>query len=839
MLLLFMGHVFSSNRSSPPFGRTGAPGESSCTSCHGGNNAQGLDGSLQITGIPDEVLPSTLYRVTVEIANPNGLSRDAGMQMTVVNSQNEGAGTFSNPSMGARVRPGNSEKMYLEHNPALPYDANRVASFSVDWMSPADPDPMVTFYAAGNITDMDANSNTANDLIILENKTVAVADEVVVELPDLTAGNVIGFEGLHAQDDVVEFSWDLINLGQAIAVDNYRIVMYLSDDQQFSADDVEVGEVPTGNTFPGTISGVPGAIRVPVDQVDGDYYVLLSVDHDNDIEESDETNNIFTSSTTITVGVEVTDPLEVVITSILDCEGSASLASTALGGVGSYSYIWSTGETTASIVVTSTGIYTVTITDEAQDEAVAELNILVPDLLLVDAIIDQQPGCGQLGAISLSITGGVPPYDINWSNGVSGTQNDELPAGNYVITVVDANGCLASVEVLLVDTADLTVDAAVTQLTCSDSNDASIALETNVAAIFAWSNGASTATISNLSAGLYTVTVSSVDNCEVIRSYTITQINPIELVTEVQSIDCFGNMNGQINVLATGGTGPYTYAWSNGETTNNIDNLAAGDYVLTVTDANACELVTDFELAEPTPLTLELSVLHVLCPNGDSGSIMINELTGGTPPYTFSWSNGSTTTAANNLVSGTYTITVTDANACQAERSVIVMEPDAIEFSLQSFDTAENGVCLDATANGGTGPFTYLWNTGATTAEICNLDPGTYTVTITDANGCESIGNSEVISTSVSGISELHHWDLYPSLAENILNVEVQLDQSARLQIAFASIDGRFVEVPAAGFSQIGLYQNTSVDISRLDSGIYLLILSTDQGREVKRFVKL
>jgi len=841
MLLLFLAHIFSSNSSAPPIGRTGAPGEGSCANCHGGSNPQGLDGSLEITGLPAEVMSNTLYRVTVEAANPNGLSLSAGMQMVALNGQNTGAGTFTNPSAGARVRAGNSGKMYLEHNPAQTYDANRIASWSVDWTSPADPDPEVTFYAAGNITDMDSNSNTANDLILFQTVDVEVAGDVMVDLPDLTAGNVVGFEGTYLQGEVAEFNWDLINLGQVAAEDDYRIVMYLSDDQQFSADDVVVGEVPTGNTFPGTISGVPGAITVPTDQLIGEYYLHFFVDNDNTIEESDETNNIFTTSTTITVSVEQTDPLEVNIISMLDCEGFATIESAVFGGVGAYTYAWSTGETTANIVASSSGTYSVTVMDEMQDQVFASVNVIVPEVLTLDAMINQQPGCGQLGDVALLVMGGTPPYDINWSNGSVGTQNGDLPAGNYSITVTDANGCMALAQVVLTDTADLTITVTVTQLTCSDSDDGAISLMTNMGnsgVTFAWSNGATTAIISDLAAGQYTVTATSGSNCEVVRTYTITQINEIELITDLQSVNCFGNMDGQINTLATGGTGPYTYAWSNGETTNNISNLNGGIYTLTVTDANGCRLVTNLEIGEPAELNLDLVSIDVLCPNGDNGSILINQLTGGIPPYTYSWSNGGTTTGIDNLVAGSYTVTVTDANGCEVMRSVIVSEPVEIVISLESFATTENGVCFDASGIV-PAPATYMWSNGATTAEICNLDPGSYSVTITDGNGCESTGSGEVISTSVAGISELHSWELYPTLADNMLSIDVQLDQSVSLQLEMANLDGRFMPVPAASFSQIGLQQRATIDVSSLASGIYLLILSTDQGREVKRFVKL
>jgi len=524
-----------------------------------------------------------------------------------------------------------------------------------------------------DVTVTDANGCMRNTQVILE--------ETAGPLPDLTAGNVVGFEGMHAQDEVVEFTWDLINLGQGVAVDNYRIVMYLSEDQLFSSDDVAVGEVPTGNTFPGTISGVPGAITIPSNQFDGEYYLHFFVDNDDVIEETDENNNIFTTSTTITVGVEVVEPLVVDVLSSLDCDGFAMLEAAGQGGIGSYSYTWSTGATTASIIVSTTGSYTVTVTDDSQESVVFDTFVTVPEVLAVTAMINQQPSSGQLGDISISITGGALPYDINWSNGDTGTQNDDLPAGNYVIMVTDANGCMTSVQVLLADAGDFTVNATVTQLTCSDSNDASISLVTNLSATYAWSTGATTSGIMNLAAGTYSVTVTSINNDEVIRSFTVTQINPIELISSVESVTCFGDMNGALNALATGGTGPYTYTWSNGETTNNISNLSGGDFDLTVTDANGCEETFSFTIVEPAMIELGLSVINVTCPNGNDGSITVTQATGGTPPYSYSWSNGAMTTIITNLAAGAYTLTLTDANGCVVTESVVVSAPDAITIS--------------------------------------------------------------------------------------------------------------------------------------------------------------
>jgi len=419
MLFLFVTHIFVGFRSAPPQGRTGAPGDGKCTDCHGGSNPQGLDGSVQITGLPAEVMPNTTYRVTVEVANPNGLSRDAGMQMVALNSNDMNAGSFANASMGARVKTVPSTgRDYLEHNPAQPYDMNRVASFSVDWTSPAEADPNVTFYAVGNITDMDIGSGTSNDLIIFETQSTAVEGLIMMEMPDLTASDVVNFGGTYAPDEVAEFSWNLNNLGNAVATNEYRIVMYLSDDMVLSTDDALVGEVPTGNTFPGTITGVPGAIRVPLNYPNGDYFMHLVVDHENTVEESNEDNNVFTTSTTITVLSPVIETLELDLAFELTCDPSGIIEALPIGGMMPYTYEWSNGETTKQINISDSGTYSVTVVDAQDSLVTAMVDAMVPAPLVGGVIVSSQPGCGGLGSAEVGVDGGTAPFRSEFDNSI-------------------------------------------------------------------------------------------------------------------------------------------------------------------------------------------------------------------------------------------------------------------------------------------------------------------------------------------------------------------------------------------------------------------------------------
>ena len=834
MILFFIAHIFLSFSGSPPTGRTGAPGESTCTSCHNVGNSQGLDGSISISGLPAEVLPSTNYRVTVEVANPNGLSLTAGMSMVALDSDDLNAGSFSNPSPGANVEVTNfNGRNYLGHNPAQAYDANRISSWSVDWTSPADPDPNVTFYAVGNITDGDVGANTSNDLIVFNTQSTEVAEPVVMEFPDLTASNVVGFDGTFEPDDVVEFNWDLNNLGTTVAVNAYRVVMYLSSDQTFSADDPEVGEVPTGNTFPGTIPNVPGAIRVPLGTADGDYYLHIVVDNDNTVEESDETNNVLTTNSTISVGtIVMPDPLEATVTEFLECEG-VGFTVQATGGTAPYTYSWSTGETTSTIVATVDALYSVTVTDAmGQFVSINNLEVINEHILMLDIETIAQPNCESGGTLELSILGGTPPFDILWSNGFTGTLNTGLIAGSYSVEVIDANNCASFTGITIENTDEaLDIDAEVTQISCFGGvSNASISLTESDDYTYNWSTGETSATITNLAPGSYSVTVNSSAGCEFMGTYIITEVNPIELVSTVEDVSCNGGSDGAINVLAIGGTGPYTYAWSTGQMTNNISNLSSGDYILSVTDANGCELISDFTIAEPAQLSLTLEGSTLDCFGDSDGSVEILEINGGVTPYSFNSTQG-------GLTAGVYTVTVTDANGCTVVESAEVVEPEEIIIQGEvGFST--DGGSIDINVTGGTGTYTYIWTTGESTEDIFDLTPGTYMVVVTDDNGCIASQEFEIINTSVPAISELRSWEIYPTVVNDNLNVSVSLDDTVFLQIQIVGLDGTYIEVPASDFTQTSLEQKTIVDVSSLSSGMYMLILDSENGREVKRFIK-
>ena len=179
-----------------------------------------------------------------------------------------------------------------------------------------------------------------------------------------------------------------------------------------------------------------------------------------------------------------------------------------------------------------------------------------------------------------------------------------------------------------------------------------------------WSNGATTSTISGLSAAVYNVTVTDAKDCTATATATVDQPAALSVAGSGTDVSCFGGTNGTATATPTGGTAPYTYLWSNGATTSTISGLSAAQYNVTVTDANDCTGTEAIILTEPTTaLSLEVSSVAASCIVGDDGSATVTA-NGGTGPYGYIWSNGQTTQSATALVAGDYTVTVTDANMC-------------------------------------------------------------------------------------------------------------------------------------------------------------------------------
>jgi hypothetical protein len=244
-------------------------------------------------------------------------------------------------------------------------------------------------------------------------------------------------------------------------------------------------------------------------------------------------------------------------------------------------------------------------------------------------------------------------------------------AGTYSVSVTDANGCIAAGSFTVTEPSAITSSGIVTNVTCNGGADGMIDLSVNGGSpgyLYFWSNSALTEDISGLSSGTYSLTVTDSKGCTETASFNVTEPSPILLSVVTTDPYCNGGM-GLIDLSVNGGNPAYTYSWSNSSTTEDI-NAMAGTYSVTVTDANGCTATTNAALTEPNAITLSQTHTNASVLNNDV-SIDVS-VSGGTPPYLYSWSNGATTEDLSGLSTNTYTLTVTDASGCTDTISVFI-----------------------------------------------------------------------------------------------------------------------------------------------------------------------
>jgi len=282
----------------------------------------------------------------------------------------------------------------------------------------------------------------------------------------------------------------------------------------------------------------------------------------------------------------------------------------------------------------------------------------------------------------------------------------------------------------------------VANILCAGDSTGSAKVEVTGGALplsFAWSpSGGTSDTATGLTTGTYIVTVTDGVNRVATETITITEPEPLLANVVKTDVSCYGLSDGSISVAPTGGVSPYTYLWNNADTTDSLSNLSGGTYTITITDANGCSITENINIINPTVLSIVNSTYTNVSNYGGSDGSASVVVSGGTAPYSYLWSNNATTDTASNLVAGTYTVTVTDANGCTVTETFTIIQP--IPLMVQSV-SQKNVAChggVDGTATivvtGGNAPYSYLWSpTGGTNATATGLAAGTYSVLVTDA----------------------------------------------------------------------------------------------------------
>lgn len=423
------------------------------------------------------------------------------------------------------------------------------------------------------------------------------------------------------------------------------------------------------------------------------------------------------------------------------CDGSISVMVS--GGTGPYAYHWNIGLTDSQINDLCEGLFLVTITDAnfCQDTTSITLN---NGIFLDASFTIVNTSCGQgNGSVAALPDGGTGPYNFAWSNGAVTSIIDNLFPGNYSVTISSSEGCLFNENVNVLSSIGINSTVSVTNESCENCNNGSITVTASGATSYTylWSTGSTMQTITNLSPGLYTVTITSNGGCistsqGIVNEFQCPGFNVALLKTDPI---CYGDCNGSATANISGGTLPYNFQWSIGDTSQTASNLCAGTYFLTITDADQCKNISAISLSEGIQVNYLLEMFHTTCGN-DNGGIIVTA-SGGNPPYQYLWSNGDSTQMVNNLSSNIYYVTVTSNEGCITGGGALVNPSEKLEFNITSnHETCEN--CNNGSASvfaQGNGNIIFQWSNGEGSQSIQNLSPGTYFVTVTDQTGCSAI----------------------------------------------------------------------------------------------------
>jgi len=473
---------------------------------------------------------------------------------------------------------------------------------------------------------------------------------------------------------------------------------------------------------------------------------------------------------TINETIIITSPAALdiqIAASEISCSGATdgTLTLTVNGGVTPYRYSWNDGVMTKDRSNLGEGNYQVTVTDDNGITATAAYTLIAPAVISIAANLTPASCNGAAdGSIDLIVSGGTAPYTYDWSNGATTSGNNNLPKGNYSITITDANNCLASQTFPLAEPNELVLTF--TKQDASGFGIANGSIDLSVQGgtmpyIYNWSNGQINQDIQNLAAANYRVTVTDENGCTKSLTIRIDEPNALTISTTKTNLNCHGDADGTIAVNVSGGMSPYTFNWSSGQMTKDLTGLSGGTYTLTVTDANGISKTETTFINEPSMISISSTLNHLLCGGVDDGSINLS-LSGGTGFYTYQWSNGSDSRDLVDIAAGTYSITVTDGNGCSVNENYVLNEPQLLSASATISDVDCGGSFdgnIDLSVSGGTGSYTFLWSTGQLSEDISSLAGGDYSVTITDANGCQLI-NTFTIQESPTLALELEATDV-------------------------------------------------------------------------------
>ena len=439
----------------------------------------------------------------------------------------------------------------------------------------------------------------------------------------------------------------------------------------------------------------------------------------------------------------------------VSCFGTSTGSATAVvsGGTPEYNYSWNTTpvQNVQTAVNVPAGTYVVVVTDAHGCTTSASATIAQPPLLEVSSNASDAT-CGGLGGnVTANVSGGTGTPSYSWvtSSGLtySSARLSNVAPSTYYLTVTDYNGCTATSMATVGVHGSISARIEVVSLPGCGTNVTSGRLQAVAVSgispfTYIWNNGTTDAIASNLQAGSYNVTLTDYWGCTANASASIEQLNDLEITVSGTNVSCYGYNDATAMVVALRGEPPYTYEWNNGDQSAMLQNIFAGNYTVTVTDANMCTRTESLELTQPEQLMLVSNVKSISCYGKTDGSIALTA-EGGISPYTFNVTMNENTFNGNymtNLPAGTYVMEVTDASGCMSSNTIQIIEPEEFvstyNVTMPSCNGNNDGM-IEISARGGTAPYMYGWDSYYSDVPVLTgLRQGQYTISVVDANKC-------------------------------------------------------------------------------------------------------
>lgn len=861
-----IGIAFFNN---PPDGRTGAPGDQSCSSgsCHNSAGANHT-ANVAISGFPTVLNGGETYTINLTASHGGIIPANPrlGFQLVVLDENNDNIGTLNNPAPQATLT-ASGGRTYAEHNPG---QNSSNTTWTVDFTAPASSSSQeVTVYATANVAN--GNGNSSGDIIrevTMSAGLQATSDPLIVDVNKIMDVSCNGGEDGSAEviasggpTGNYTYEWDngefsavatMLNAGlhTVTVTDQSEIVVEsilinepellegsITEQQNPSCNDVRNGSITAeaeGGTEPYSYEWNTGAIGNVLRNVfGGDYSVTITDANDCTV----ELNATLETPDPITLNFETEPPL---------CHNSAdgTIRVAGSGGTGPIFYEWDNGETGDVLSNLSGGIYSVMAMDDNGCLIEDSVELIAPDPIQIDLQAGDLLCAGDsLTGITADVTGGTGELSLEWSTGSDSLSSGPVGAGTYSLTVTDENACMAAAEIEIEEPSPLSNIIDTDPPFCPNDSSGVISLNPMGGTppySFNWSHTQiDTNFLSNLGGGTYRFTITDSRGCSLSDSVVFDIPAPISYSLEVNDETGLNRNDGSASLSnISGGYAPYFIRWSTGDTTLAVDDLMPGMYSFTIIDTNICEVSEDFTVeAFECTLSLGFEVQDPLCFQSCDGRIELL-IDGANDPVDIVSPIELDGLIADSLCADSYSLIAEDASGCKDSVEVELMDPMAILIQIDSVRDANSDQmgAIYATIMGGTGELTVnlldsqdsLVMTLTNEDDFLDLDAGTYTIVVIDENGCErqSIEIQVDLIENNAENSALEEISIYPNPVNQFVQVKISTPGLYSVKLYETSTGRMVLKESFEG-------QQSTIDLTKFTKGSYFLEVENEKGFSV------